>query len=73
MQQAHYSATFATAISPCLPVHAQFKFNQSRQGSLIRVTSQHGLRAHGEPRGGRWILQSRTGVAGRIHCEGSTK
>jgi hypothetical protein len=75
MQPAHNSATFATAILPCLPIHAQvkFEFNQSPQGALSRVTSQHGLYAHGAPRGGWWIKQTRTGVAGRIHCEGSTK
>ena len=73
MQPAHNSATFATAILPCLPVHAQFKFNESHRGASIRVTSQHKLHAHGAPRGDWWIKQSRTGVAGRIHCEGSTK
>ena len=73
MQPAHYSATFATAILPYLPVHAQFKFNQSQQGASFRVTSQNELHAHGAPRGGWWIIQSRTGAAGRIHCEGSTK
>ena len=73
MQTARNSAFFATAISPYLLVHAQFKFNQSRQGAFHQVSSQQQLCASGRRRGGWWINQSRTGVAGRIHCEGSTK
>jgi len=73
MQTAHTSALFATAFAPALPVHAQFKFNQSRQDASIRVLPQHELCASGGDRGGWWMTLSRTGAAGRIHCEGSTK
>lgn len=65
MLTARKSALFASAISSYLPVHAQFKFNQSR-GLSSRLT---GVRSGCV----WWLKQSRTGAAGRFHCEGSTK
>ena len=73
MQAARSSALFVSAISPLAPVHAPYKFNQSRRGAMNQVRAHYALSGSGMHRRDWWLINSRTSAAGRIHCEGSTK
>ena len=72
MQTAHNGALCAPAILSLLPIPAQFKFNRFRRDTMIFAQARAPLVRSGHL--GNWrLIYSRTGTAGRIHCEGSTK
>jgi len=73
MQAARSSALLVSAISPLAPVHASYKFNQSRRGAMNQASAHFALSSPDMHRRDWWLINSRTSAAGRIHCEGSTK
>lgn len=73
MQAARSSAPSGSAILPLASVQALFKFNANCRDFLIPTCAPNALSGRVLHRGNQWLINSRTGTAGRFHCEGSTK